>query len=97
MLCIIITCCVFLALALRFTYINIICSDWNYKLGFYLNYLEKMTDFSNVDENRTLNYYRGKDLNPRIYWFSFNKWTINKIINDAFVFDDVNNYFNSIK
>lgn len=97
MLCIIITCCVFLALALRFVYINIICNDWNYKLGFYLNYLEIMTDYDELEQVKLLNYHRGKDLNPRIYWLSFNKWTVKRIINDAFVFDDVNKYFKSIK
>lgn len=96
-MCTIITLCVLLALSLRFTYINIICNDWNYKLELYMDYFYDKSNPKDKEADKMYKLYLTKLLNPRIYWLSFNKWTVKRIVNDSFVIEDVNNYFKRIK
>lgn len=76
---------------LRVTYINGLISDWNYNLSILINHYKVNKHHSHV----MLNYYEKRILKPYKYYHKLNIWTMNKIIRDPFLVDEVQMIINN--
>jgi len=96
MLCTIITLMLLMLFALRASYVNIICNDWNIKLDIYLDYYMENNDLTKTEICHEIKYVNDKMLIPLCYWFSLNKWTVKSMVNDSTLFEMVNDHIDKI-
>jgi len=96
MLCTIITLMLLMLFALRASYVNIICNDWNIKLDIYIEYYVETNDLTKTDVCLELKRMNDKLLIPLYYWFSLNKWTAKSMVNDSVLFELVNDHISKI-
>jgi len=70
---------------LRVQWINCLVDDWNHNLSILIERYECNAN----QNNNTLAYYKKSILKPKEYYHKLHVWSINNIINDPFLLDDV--------